>query len=176
MKNFFRVFLVGMILLGLSGLAGAEEWKQYDLTKVVELKVSVPTSFKDMGQDEKEGSEIVSAFVDEDNSLLIMTFKSTVPLETKWIFATVYGVDEFTQAQEEEFIKTFSKIGETGKFITLKSGRRALLVDINRSEATGQMIVVLKKGYLLGLMVLKEGVMRGSELKLPDQVFQKAVF
>ena len=111
MKNFFRVFLVGMILLGLSGLAGAEEWKQYDLTKVVELKVSVPTSFKDMGQDEKEGSEIVSAFVDEDNSLLIMTFKSTVPLETKWIFATVYGVDEFTQAQEEEFIKTFSKIG-----------------------------------------------------------------
>ena len=46
MKNFFRVFLVGMILLGLSGLAGAEEWKQYDLTKVVELKVSVPLLLK----------------------------------------------------------------------------------------------------------------------------------
>ena len=49
-------------------------------------------------------------------------------------------------------------------------------MDINRSEATGQMIVVLKKGYLLGLMVLKEGTMNESELKLADQVFEKVVF
>ena len=85
-------------------------------------------------------------------------------------------MDEFTSAQEKDFIKTFSKKGETGKFVTLKSGRRALLVDINRSEATGQMIVVLKKGYLLGLMVLKEGTINESELKLADQVFEKVVF
>ena len=176
MKNFFRALLIGLVLIGLSGLAGAEEWKQYHLTKVVELKVSVPASFQDMGQDEKDGNEILSAFVDEAQSLLIMTFKSTEPLETKWIFSTDYGVDEFTSAQEKDFIKTFSKKGETGKFVTLKSGRRALLVDINRSEATGQMIVVLKKGYLLGLMVLKEGTMNESELKLADQVFEKVVF
>lgn len=176
MKNFLKILVIGVFLLALSGVVAAEEWKTYNLPELVPIKVSVPSSFEDKGRDEKDGNNFISAFMNEGRGILVMIFKEGSILEASKDFQTDYGMDELTTSEESDFIKRFSKKGETGKFITLQNGHKALLVDVNRSGAYGKMIVIVKKGYLIGIMVLKEGQLNANEQKFADEVFQKAVF
>ena len=65
MNNFLKVLLVGFVLMGLSSVAGATEWKTVELPKGVSIKVDVPTEMVALELEKGNDTDFSSIFVNQ---------------------------------------------------------------------------------------------------------------
>ena len=77
MKNIFKVLLVGLMFLGLSSVAGAEEWKKMELPAGVMLELQIPEGFATMEVDKEATGSFGSIFMNEKTKTMIIVKKGT---------------------------------------------------------------------------------------------------
>ena len=179
MKNIFKVLLVGLLFIGLSSVAGAEEWKKMELPAGVMLELQIPEGFATMEVDKEATGSFGSIFMNEQTKTMIIVKKGTdfldsdFPEELRKKMTGKYPFDSLTSDEEQQFLKKVLKQGETYQFVTLPNGHRAMRGFDGQGRLQAYLMIQMVDQYVVGVAVVKEGEFTEAETKMTDEIFKR---
>ena len=183
MKNFGRLLIVVLVLVGLSGVVSAEEFRT---DKPIPVSFQVPEGYKvvkgmDLNQDiEKEyhqgyriGDIVVSISVKPLEEWVRKIHSDVDPLNYTYDH---YGAEE-EKRTVDIFYKSKPESGCDTRFVTLNTGHRARLRTYF-SDDTYQSIILeaLHRGYTIEFSIRKTAPMTYEDKKLANQILMSLDF
>ena len=183
MKNFVRLLIVGLLLVGLSGVVSAEK---FSFDKPIPVSFQVPDEYnmiKAFTLEFDEEKELVRNYHIGNSSLHILV----TPLgeETRKYYSESYSLyytyDHYGARNEKMSVDIFYEYkprpGYDMKFVTLDMGHRAKL-RTNFSSNDDQSIILeaSHRGFEIELSIYKEGPMTYEEKKLAYQILMSLDF
>lgn len=167
MKKFLLRLLVGLLVVGSLGVAGAEEWRTVKLKKEVPVTVEVPVGFDTLAEDTPHKGRINSIFMNKDMFFLLVTKERNTELPD--ILKGKYPLDRMGEATKSVLEKEINRNFGHGNmsFLKLKNGRQSLYFE---GEKDGL--------YMVGVMVFHQGRMiviaAGKKEKLTEDEIELA--
>ena len=171
MRNFLRSVLVGVLLLGLSGVAGAEGWIRYDLAEGVALSVEIPADFVGESKQLERTGDFSYGFSDEATKVGIVVVKKALGKDLPEAFKGDFPFDRLSESGRKDFLAKAFKGSLDGKFVTLPMGHQVVVSDVAQDKFAGKMLTLVSKNYYIGVIITKEGALSPEEVKLAERVF-----
>ena len=154
MKKFFSVLLVGLFMLGFSGLVGAESWKK------IEIAGEVPLSFETVSDIKKnrgidEGGFVVNIYDDPADTIAVAV---AVDASQEYLGGAAYPVDDLAKKKDQAFLLDQKKGREYIKeqrYLKLANGHfvAVSMVDSAEQGMVGYEAVFFVKGRKVMLIV-----------------------
>ena len=171
MRNFLRSVLVGVLLLGLSSMAGAEGWIRYDLAEGVALSVEIPSDFVGETKHSEETGDFSYGFSDEATKLGVVVVKKALGKGVPEDFKGDFPLDRLSESGRKDFLTGAFKGALNARFVTLPIGHQVVMNDMARDKFTGKVMTLVSKNYYIAVIVTKEGTLSLEEEKLAERVF-----
>lgn len=129
MKNFVRLLIVALMLVGLSGVVSAEK---FSFTKPIPVSFQVPEGYKLRPLQWTESDNALNQWHAIENTSLVI-YLDVEPLLEEDLdqYPGGYVFDDLSKGEEEKIVKQHTEYLPTGNsvnFITLKNGHRALMI------------------------------------------------
>ena len=177
MKSLLRGLFVGILLLGLSGLAGAEEWKRVALHEYVDISMEVPASLEKRKWEVSESGGFTAGFLDTSDvgslGVIISSFSMRDKKESPY---GRYILDSFNEADQRAFLDTekeYDKNLTNYRYQKLKNGHLVLLRE-NIDENLYVMSFSVDQYYVsIKFMIWKDSV---KQLEMLDRLLDSMVF
>lgn len=154
MKKRFTVMLLGVLLLMLSGLAGAEGWKK------IEIAGTVPLSFETVSDIEinrglDEGGFAVHIYDDPADTIAVAV---AVDASMEYLGGAAYPVDDYAKKKDQAFLLEQKKGRDYIKeqrYMKLANGHfvAVSMIDSEEKGMVGYEVVFFVKGRKVMLIV-----------------------
>ena len=170
-RNFLRSVLVGVLLLGLSSVAGAEGWIRYDLAEGVALSVEIPADFVGESKQLERTGDFSYGFSDEATKVGIVVVKKALGKDLPEAFKGDFPFDRLSESGRKDFLTGAFKGALNARFVALPIGHQVVMNDMARDKFTGKVMTLVSKNYYIAVIVTKEGTLSLEEEKLAERVF-----
>ena len=173
MRKFLQVLLVGLLLLGLSSMAGAEERKRVELTEGVPMSFELPTAGMIEKNNHGKFGDFAYGFFYPESDLMI--FVTKVQLDQEMI-KEYPGDFPFDRVKDEELKDLAKEIGISEEFKGVKisylpKGQKVIFNDFVSKYGSGQEMNLFGKGYYLSMIVSKKGGLTLKEQEMAKRIF-----
>ena len=184
MKKFVRLLIVGLVLVGLSGVGSAEEFRT---DKPIPVSFQVPDEYnmiKAFTLEFDEEKELVRNYHIGNSSLHILV----TPLgeETRKYYSDYYSLyytyDHYGPQREKRDLDYYYgsrlyRVGVDYKYVTLDTGHRASMRSSFSGDRYQSMVIeAAHRGFEIQLIIDKEGPMTYEEKKLAYQILMSLDF
>ena len=173
MRKFLQVLVVGLLLLGLSSMAGAAEWKRVELTEGVPMSLELPTAGLIEEKNHGNFGDFAYGFFYPESDLMIFVTQVQLDQEMRKEYP---GDFPFDRVKDEELKDLAKEIGISEEFKGVKigylpKGQKVIFNDFVGKYGSGQEMNLFGKGYYLSMIVSKKGGLTLKEQEMVKQIF-----
>ena len=185
MRDLFLGFLALVFVLGLSGVAGAEEWRTAQFKDSVLVMVDLPESYVEQPPKVvKRGAYRIYdyEYIGPTGQMSIGVQK-IVPLdpnrggELKGVnLKGAYPLDRMDKETRTQYLNVLDYQGTPGEFYTLETGIKAIKSDRTVGSNQVKSVFGYTDGVRVSVTVTKKGEMSGEEAELAEQVLKSLYY